>query len=282
MSRHSELKNMPNQFLEITDMSFYEFEQYLPHFTVAYHELYPSEETNADQPRPPQNSDDLSNLLAHMEDKLLLIWMHHKAQVMPSVLGPRFGLSQSQTDYYISRLLPVLQLTFSKLATPHLPPYCIEFLQALNTYKLEYLVIGGYAVAFHGYRRPVLDLDIFIATNPLNAQKMVRVLQACGNGVAPQAVEYFQLEERTIRIGLPPFTVERFAPDDRFIQIGVSPTQLEILTSISAVSFEECYPERVSGIIDGVPVQVIGLTHLKRNKQASIRPKDADDFVHLS
>ena len=278
MSRYIELKNMGIHFLEITGVPVEEFEKYLPHFAAAYHELYPSENTDSNQPHQPQNSD---NLLAHMEDKLLLIWMHHKMQVIRSVLGSQFGLSQSQTDYCIHRLLPVWQLTFAKLAIPHLQLYCIKFLQALNTYQVEYLVVGGHAVAFHGYRRPILDVDIFIATHSLNAQRLVQVLQAGGDGVAPQTIEYFQMEERVIRIGLPPFTVERFAPDDRFIQIGLSPTQLEILTSISAVSFEECYLERVSGLIDGVPVQVIGLTHLKRNKQASIRPKDADDFVHL-
>jgi hypothetical protein len=55
-----------------------------------------------------------------------------------------------------------------------------------------------------------------------------------------------------------------------------------MITSISAVTFEECYLERVAGVIDSVPVQIIGLHQLKANKQASIRPKDADDLAHLS
>lgn len=279
MLRYSELKNTRSRFLEITGVIPDEFNEYLPHFAAAYQELYPSEKTNADPPHPPQNNADV---LTHMEDKLLLIWLHHKMQVMPSDLGPQFGLNQSQTDDWIRRLLPVLQLTFSKLEMPHLQQFCIKFLQALNTYQVEYLVVGGYAVAFHGYRRPILDFDILIATHSLNAQKLVRVLQTYGYEVAPQIVEYFQLEERVIRIGMPPFTVERFALDDRFVQLGSAPKQLEILTSISAVSFEECYPERVPGVIDGEPVPMIGLTHLKRNKQAGIRLKDADDFAHLA
>ena len=82
-----------------------------------------------------------------MEDKLLLIWMYHKVQVKPSMLGPQFGLSPSQTDYWIDRLYPVLQVAFSKLTTLNLRPNCIKYLQALNTYQVEY----GYAVAFHGY-----------------------------------------------------------------------------------------------------------------------------------
>jgi hypothetical protein len=127
-----------------------------------------------------------------------------------------------------------------------------------------------------------LDLDVFIATHPRNAQKLVQALQDFGHGVAPQIGSYLQMEQRVIRVGQPPFTVERFAPDDRFIQLGVLPTQLEMMTSISAVTFEECYPERVAGVIGNVPVQIIGLRQLKANKQASIRPKDADDLAHLS
>jgi hypothetical protein len=156
-----------------------EFEEYLSHFAASYRELYPSEKTNAD---PIQNSADLLRL---MEDKLLLIWLHHKMQVLPSDLGPQFGLNQSQTDDCVRHLLPVLELTFSRLTMPHLPALCIKFLQALNTYEVEYLVVGGYAVAFHGYRRPILDFDIFIATHLLNAQKLIRVLQTYGYEVAP-------------------------------------------------------------------------------------------------
>jgi hypothetical protein len=196
-------------------------------------------------------------------------------------LALQFGLSPSQVNYWIDRLLPVWQLTLSHLTKTNLQPNCIQFLQLLNSYQVEYLVVGGHAVAFHGYLRPILDLDIFIATHPLNAHKLVQVLQAVGPGVVSQTVDYFQMEERVIRIGQPPFSVERFAPDDRFIHLGLPPTQLEIITSISAVTFEMCYPERVAGVIDNVPVQIIGLPQLKINKQAGIRAKDADDLAHL-
>ena len=173
------------------------------------------------------------------------------------------------------------QLALTNLTKIGLQPNDIQFLRLLNTYQVEYLVVGGHAVAFYGYKRPILDLDIFIATYRLNAQKLVQVLQTFGHAVASQTVEYFQLKERVIRIGQPPFTVERFAPSDRFIQLGLSPTQFEIMTSISGATFEECYPERVAGVIDNVEVQIIGLSQLKANKQAGIRPKDADDFAHL-
>lgn len=281
MLSYTELKDTPSQFLTITGVPVEEFEKYLPQFKVAYDELYPFEKTVEGQPRQRRTGGGLQGTLAQMEDKLLFIWMYYKVYTSQSALGFQFGLSQSQVDHWIDNLLPVLQLALSKLMIS-LQPNCIQFLQLLNAYQVEYLVIGGQAVAFHGYQRPILDLDIFIATHPLNAQKMVRVLEAFGYSVAPQVVEIFQMKERVIRLGQPPLTVERFAPDDRIVQLGTLPTQLEIMTSISAVTFEECYPERVTGIIDGVSVQVVGLTHLKVNKRASIRPKDADDFAHLS
>ena len=276
MSRYSELKNARSEFLELTGVPVEEFEKYLPDFTAAYLELYPSENAYA---HSLQHSADL---LVHMEDKLLLIWLHDKAQQTSLVLGPQFGLSQSETEDWIHHLRPVLKLTFAKLMTPQLSMFCIRFLQALNTCQAEYLIVGGYAVAFYGYRRPILDLDVFIATHSQNAQKMVRVLETCGNGVMPHIVDYFQAEQRVIRIGLPPFSMKRSDRGERFLQFGSTPSQLEILTSISAVSFEECYPDRVSDLIEGIPVPFIGLTHLRRNKQAGIRSKDADDLAHLS
>ena len=117
--------------------------------------------------------------------------------------------------------------------------FCIQFLQALNTCQAEYLIVGGYAVAFHGYRRPILDLDIFIATHSQNAQKLVRVLEASGNGVHVPYRRLFSNGTRVIRIGLPPFSIERSDHGEWFLQLGSTPLQLEILTSISAVSFEE-------------------------------------------
>lgn len=192
-----------------------------------------------------------------------------------------FGLSSVQTNDWINHLLQVLQLTFHHLTNANPSANCIQFLQLLNSYQVEYLIVGGHAVAFHGYRRPILDLDIFIDTHPVNAQRLVQVLHAFGHAVAAQAAEIFQMPERVIQLGQPPFTIERFTPEKRIIQIGTTPKQLEILTAISTVTFAECYQERVSGVINDVPVPMIGLAHLKRNKQASIRLKDADDLAHL-
>jgi hypothetical protein len=277
MLRFTELKVARIQFLETTGVPVEEFEKYLSQFIPAYHELYPDEKRGISEFQNYSGID----VLTRMEDKLLFIWMYHKMHMLQSELGVQFDLTQLQVNDWIDRLLPVWQLALTNLTKIGLQPNDIQFLRLLNTYQVEYLVVGGHAVAFHGYKRPILDLDIFIATHLLNAQKLVKVLQAFGHASASHIVEYFQLKERVIRIGQPPFTVERFAPSDRFIQLGLSPTQFEIMTSISGATFEECYPERVAGIIDNVEVQIIGLSQLKANKKVGIRPKDADDFAHL-
>jgi hypothetical protein len=155
------------------------------------------------------------------------------------------------------------------------------FLSLLTVNQVEYLVIGGYAVAYHGYRRPVADLDIWVATERHNAQKMVTVLRSYGHGLPTEAETFFELPERVIRIGTPPLQIDYFQSEDRFIHLGTQPPQLEIMTSISGVEFAQCYPGRVIDYLDGVLVNFISLTCLISNKKASIRPKDADDYVHL-
>lgn len=103
-----------------------EFEKYLPDFTAAYQELYPSEKAYA-------HSLQYSGLLlVHMQDKLLLIGLHDKVQQTSLALGPQFGLNRSETEDWIRHLHPVLKLTFAKLMTPQLSMFCIQFLQALH------------------------------------------------------------------------------------------------------------------------------------------------------
>jgi hypothetical protein len=156
-----------------------------------------------------------------------------------------------------------------------------EFLILLNTYQVEYLVIGGHAVVYHGYQRMIGDLDVWISTEKLNAQRIVTVLHHLGNGLAAEAQSFFALPERVIRIGTPPFQVEHYQLEDRFIHIGNQPPQFEIMTSISGVDFASCYEKRLHVQLNEVPVSMIGLACLKANKKASIRQKDADDYAHL-
>ena len=148
------------------------------------------------------------------------------------------------------------------MAANRLPPDFKEFLKLLNSHKVEYLLIGGYAVAYHGYPRPTGDMDIWIAVNPENADRVSRTLVQFGFKAADVPASLFQEKGRIARMGMPPM-------------------RLEVVTAISGVEFEVCYARRISAKIDGVPVNLIGLDDLKINKKASGRHKDLNDLEQL-
>ncbi len=149
------------------------------------------------------------------------------------------------------------------MATSLLPADFKEFLKLLNLQQVEYLLIGGYAVGYYGYPRATADIDIWIATNPSNAQKVAAVIREFfGSDVEGATTDLFLQENKIARMGVPPF-------------------RIEILTTISGVGFDECYAERVVDKIDGVEVNLISLKHLKVNKKASGRLKDLNDLEHL-
>ena len=137
-----------------------------------------------------------------------------------------------------------------------------EFLQCLNARGVEFLVIGGHAVAFYGYPRATADLDVWIAVNPTNASLLTAALQDFGFGV-------------------PELSSELFLKKDRIIRMGVAPNRIEIQTGIDGVDFSDCYPRRVTAQLDGVPVSFISLKDLKANKAASGRNKDLADLDNL-
>lgn len=138
-----------------------------------------------------------------------------------------------------------------------------EFLQCLNAHAVEYLVIGGHAVAYHGYPRATADLDVWVAVNRTNAGRLVSALSAFGFAV-------------------PELTPDLFLREERIIRMGIAPNRIEIQTGIDGVRFTECFPRRVSADLDGVRVHFIGLDDLKVNKRASGRYKDLADLEHLA
>jgi predicted nucleotidyltransferase len=148
------------------------------------------------------------------------------------------------------------------MATIRLPTDFKEFLKFLSSKQVEYLLIGGYAVGYHGYPRPTGDLDIWIAVHPKNAEKIVAVLKEFGFDVPELSVDLFLKKEKIIRMGVPPL-------------------RIDITTTISGIGFKECYAERVVDMFDGVEVNLISLKHLKVNKKASGRPKDVNDLINL-
>jgi len=144
----------------------------------------------------------------------------------------------------------------------HLPQDFKELLQLLNLKKIEYLVIGGYAVALYGHPRATGDIDIWIAVSKDNSQKIVEVLKEFGFDVTEIEEELFLGKNKVIRMGNPPL-------------------RIEILTSIDGVEFKECYKNRNIVKIDNVPVNFISLPDLKKNKKASGRLQDLADLENL-
>ena len=138
-----------------------------------------------------------------------------------------------------------------------------EFLKLLNEKGVRYLLIGGYAVGYHGYPRATNDMDVWIAIHPDNAQKIVEVLKEFG-------------------FDHPELTPKLFLQENKIIRMGNPPMRLEISTGISGVEFEECYASRIVDTLDGMQVSIIDLPHLKANKKAAGRLKDLADLENLS
>jgi len=144
-----------------------------------------------------------------------------------------------------------------------LPPDFKEFLKLLKEHDVRYLLIGGYAVGYHGYPRATEDMDIWVAVHPDNAEKLVATLKAFG-------------------FDDPNLTPALFLQMPKIIRMGFPPMRLEISTSISGVEFDECYQSKIVAKLDDVEVNIIDLENLKKNKKASGRAKDIADLEELS
>lgn len=137
-----------------------------------------------------------------------------------------------------------------------------EFIGLLNSRGVEYLVVGGHAVAFHGYPRFTGDIDFFVAANEENARGLMTVLADFGFG--------------GLGIDVAALTRPR-----QIVQLGRPPNRIDLLTSISGVDFAEAWGSRIAGELDGLPVFYIGREALLANKLASGRPKDLADADEL-
>src|ERR1700674_312824 len=148
------------------------------------------------------------------------------------------------------------------MATTRLAPDFKEFLLLLRSAKIEYLLVGGYAVGHYGFPRATVDLDIWVANHNENASRLVEALRKFGFDVPELSESLFQDPKHVVRMGVPP-------------------VRLEILSSIDGVDFQDCYPRREMAEIDGVEVDVISLADLKTNKRASGRHQDLNDLENL-
>jgi hypothetical protein len=129
---------------------------------------------------------------------------------------------------------------------------------------VEFVIVGAYALAFHGAPRASGDIDLLVNPTPANAE---RVLDALARFGAP-------LEAAGI-------TAEDLSRPGSVYQVGLPPRRIDILTEISGVPFDEAWASRAQGEVQGRPVSFIGRAALLRNKEASGRPKDLADIARL-
>jgi len=132
----------------------------------------------------------------------------------------------------------------------------------LNSHNVEYVVVGGHAVAFHGYPRFTGDIDFLIRTTPDNVSRVLTVLNVFGFGNLG-IVEQDLLER------------------GRVLQLGHPPNRIDLLTSISGVDFDSAWEQRVQTLMDDQPVALLGWDELIRNKRVAGRQKDLADLEKL-
>jgi hypothetical protein len=137
-----------------------------------------------------------------------------------------------------------------------------ELLALFNAHHVEYLIIGGYALALHGAPRFTGDLDIFVPPEAANAQRILAALAAFGFA----------------SVGLTPSDFER---PDQVVQLGVPPVRIDLITSITGVSGDEAWTGRVTGRYGDIPVSYIGRAQFVANKRATGRTKDVADLEVL-
>ena len=137
-----------------------------------------------------------------------------------------------------------------------------EFIELLNALDVRYMVVGAFALAYHGHPRYTGDIDLFIERSAENADRVMQVIQKFGFGDLA-------------------LTVDDFLQEDQVIQLGVSPNRIDLLTFLSGISFQEAWATREHGEIDGLNVPFISKEMFKRNKVASGRTRDLADLEQL-
>lgn len=143
------------------------------------------------------------------------------------------------------------------------PPrdFC-ELVELFNASRVKSLIVGAYALAYHGAPRMTGDLDLLVEPSAENAQRVIDALSAFGFG----------------DIGL---SAEDFQRPDTVVQLGVPPVRVDLLTGITGVSWDEAWAGRVDGELGAVPAAFIGLAELRRNKRATGRHRDLADLEAL-
>jgi hypothetical protein len=138
----------------------------------------------------------------------------------------------------------------------------IDILSAFSEEKVDYMVVGGYAMAFHGYARATGDIDLWIRISEENAEKVWRALRSFG---AP----LFDLN------------IDDLKTPGMVFQMGVVPNRIDIINEIEAVNFDDAWRDHKTVKIEGFEIPLIGKNQLILNKKALGRPKDQLDVLWM-
>jgi len=137
-----------------------------------------------------------------------------------------------------------------------------EFFALFNAHKVEYVIVGGYALAFHGAPRYTGDIDVLVRAEEANAQKVLAALSDFG---------FSELD----------LSVNDFSDPDRVLQLGMPPVRIDILTSLTGITWQEASTDTLDLDYGGVPVKVVGRKALLTNKRATGRAQDLADIEAL-
>jgi hypothetical protein len=137
-----------------------------------------------------------------------------------------------------------------------------QLLALFNAHKVDYIIVGAYALAYHGAPRATGDIDILVRPNKRNAQAILKALREFG-------LASLNLE------------IQDFAAQDKIIQLGVAPVRVDIITSLTGVSWKQARAGRKTGFYGDVPVQYLGRKQFVVNKRAISRQKDLADLESL-
>jgi len=137
-----------------------------------------------------------------------------------------------------------------------------ELLELLNAHKVEFIVVGAYALAFHGVPRFTGDIDIFVKPDPKNAEKILAALEEFGFGSLD-------------------LTTSDFQDPDKVVQLGVAPVRVDLITSLTGLSWQQAHSGKVEGTYGDVPVYYLGRKEFLANKKALGRKRDLADLEAL-
>lgn len=137
-----------------------------------------------------------------------------------------------------------------------------ELLELFNAHRVEYMVVGAHALAHHGAPRMTGDIDLLVRPTTENAQRVLDALKAFGFGSLN-------------------LCVDDFARADRVVQLGFPPARIDMMTTLSGVTWEEAEAGSAAALCVGVPARFLGRAELIRNKRACGRAQDLADIERL-